>query len=154
MKSIIKRYHKDFLLRGVMAMGFGPIVLAIIYTILGLSGVVVSVSVSEMCIGIISITLLAFISGGITILYRIEELPLIWSIFSHGLILYVAYTVVYFVNGWLKSGMTPFIVFTLIFVFGYLLVWGIIYVIMKKQTEKLNKIIEKNDNFNDGNSTK
>jgi hypothetical protein len=145
MKSIIKRYYKDFLSRGLISMGFGPLVLAIIYAILGLSGVVVSVSVPEMCIGIISITLLAFVSGGITILYRIEELPLMWSILSHGSVLYIAYTVVYIVNGWLKSGALPFIVFTLIFILDYLLVWTIIYVVMKKQTDKLNKAIEKND---------
>ena len=94
MKRIIKRYYKDFLLRGMVAMGFGPIVLAIIYGTLGLSGVVESVSVAEMCIGIISITLLSFVSGGITILYQIEEIPLFWSIFSHGVCLYVVYAVV------------------------------------------------------------
>lgn len=146
MKTIIKRCYKDFLLRGVIAMGLGPIVLSIIYAILGISGVVENVSVSTMCIGIISITILAFVSGGITVLYQIEEIPLIWSIFSHGFVLYIAYTAVYFINGWLKSGITPFIIFTLIFVFGYLLVWLIIYIIMKKQTDKLNKIIKNCDN--------
>ena len=148
MKTIIKRYYKEFLLRGIISMGFGPVVLAIVYAILGISGIVESIPVSTMCTGIISITILAFVSGGITVLYQIEELPLIWSIFSHGLALYISYTVLYFMNGWLESGMTPFIIFTLIFVIGYLLVWGIIYLIMKKQTDKLNEIIEKNDNLN------
>jgi hypothetical protein len=55
---------------------------------------------------------------------------------------------VYVVNGWLKSGVTPFVVFTLIFVFGYLAVWGLIYIIQKRQTDKLNIVIEKNHKQN------
>ena len=144
MKSIIKRYYKDFLLRGIISMGFGPLVLAIIYTMLWIFGVVESVSAPEMCIGIITITILAFLSGGITMLYQIEEFPLIWAILSHGIVLYTVYAVVYVVNGWLETSVIPFIVFTLIFVFGYLMIWGIIYLIQKRQTDKLNKVIEKN----------
>ena len=148
MKSIIKRYYKDFLLRGIISMGFGPLVLAIIYTMLWIFGVVESVSAPEMCIGIITITILAFLSGGITMLYQIEELPLIWAILSHGIVLYTVYAVVYVVNGWLETGVTPFVVFTLIFVFGYLAVWGLIYIIQKRQTDKLNIVIEKNHKQN------
>lgn len=144
MKSIIKRYYKDFLLRGIISMGFGPLVLAIIYTMLWIFGVVESVSAPEMCIGIVTITILAFLSGSITMLYQIEELPLIWAILSHGIVLYTVYAVVYVVNGWLETGVIPFIVFTLIFIFGYLMIWGIIYLIQKRQTDKLNKVIEKN----------
>ena len=144
MKSIIKRYYKDFLLRGIISMGFGPLVLAIIYTMLWIFGVVESVSAPEMCIGIVTITILAFLSGSITMLYQIEELPLIWAILSHGIVLYTVYAVVYVVNGWLETSVIPFIVFTLIFVFGYLMIWGIIYLIQKRQTDKLNKVIEKN----------
>lgn len=146
MKSIIKRYYKDFLSRGVISMGFGPLVLAIIYAMLWIFKVVESISVPGMCIGIISITILAFVSGGMTTLYQIEELPLIWAILSQGSVLYIAYFVVYLVNGWLKSGVIPFLVFTLIFILGYLIVWGIIYLILKKQTDKLNRIIEKSNN--------
>ena len=145
MKSIIKRYYKKFLLRGIISMGFGPIVLAIIYASLGFSGVVESVSVFEMSLGIITISVLAFISGALTMLYQIEEIPLLWSILAHGVVLYTAYATVYVVNSWLKPGIIPFVVFTSIFVISYIIIWTAIYLITKKQTDKLSEIINSKD---------
>ena len=144
MRSIIKKYYKDFLLRGMIAMGFGPIVLSIIYGSLGLSGVVDTISVSEMCVGIVSITVLAFVAGAITVLYQIEEIPLVWAILAHEIVLYSAYAVAYVLNGWLEPGIVPFVVFTAIFVLGYVVIWGIIYLVTKKHTDKISEIINKN----------
>ena len=143
MKSIIKNYYKDFLLRGMISMGFGPIVLVIIYAGLSFSNIVHVISVSGMCIGILSITTLAFISGAITVLYQIEEIPLVWSILAHGIVLYSAYALIYILNGWLEPGVIPFIAFTAIFVLSYFVIWGIIYLVTKKHTDKLSEIINK-----------
>ena len=145
MKSIIKRYYKNFLLRGIISMGFGPIVLAIINASLGFSGVVESVSVFEMSLGIITISVLAFISGALTMLYQIEEIPILWSILAHGVVLYTAYATVYVVNSWLEPGIIPFVVFTSIFVISYIIIWATIYLITKKQTDKLSEIINSKD---------
>ena len=144
MKSIINNYYKDFLLRGMISMGFGPIVWVIIYAALGFSKIVYTVSVLEMCIGVLSIAALAFISGAITVLYQIEEIPLVWSILAHGIVLYSVYAMVYIFNGWLEPGIIPFIVFTAIFVLGYFVIWGIIYLVTKRHTDKISKIISKN----------
>lgn len=132
------QYFKQFALRGLVAMGFGPIVLAIIYLILGLCGVVREISVYEMALGIATITSLAFLCGGITIVYQIEELAISKAITIHGICLYIAYATVYLVNGWLEDGLIPFLVFTGIFIVGYLLVWVVIYFITKRNAEKLN----------------
>lgn len=137
--KIIRKYYKDFIIRGLVAMGFGPIVLAIIYGILGAFGVAEMVSVGEMTLGILTITALAFLAGGITIVYQIEELALSKAITAHGIILYLAYAVVYLTNKWLDAGIIPFLVFTVIFVVGYLLVWLIIYFITKHNTDRINK---------------
>ncbi len=134
----VGKYFGQFALRGLIAMGFGPIVLAIVYAILGITGVVESVSVFEMTFGIITITALAFLCGGITVVYQIEELPLSAAITAHGIIIYIAYAVVYLTNGWLENGFVPFLVFTGIFVVGYLLVWTIIYFITRKGTDNVN----------------
>ena len=52
-------------------MGFGPIVLAIVYFILGLTGVAENIGVYDMVIGITTITALAFLCGGMTVVYQI-----------------------------------------------------------------------------------
>ncbi|MBR5143874.1 MAG: DUF3021 domain-containing protein [Clostridia bacterium] len=138
-----RKYFKDFLLRGLLSMGFGSIVLSIVYGILGLCGVVDKIAVSEVVLGYISITLLAFLCGGMTIVYQIEEIGISKAITMHGLALYIAYAVVYLTNNWLKDGIIPFVVFTIIFVVGYALVWLVIYLITKRGTDILNKRINK-----------
>ena len=135
----LRKYFKDFLLRGLISMGFGPIVLAIINAILDLNGIAESVSVAEMVRGIISMSSLAFLAGGINVVYQIEELSLFKAIAAHGIVLYLAYVVVYITNNWIKDGLIPFIIFTVIFVLGYAIVWAIIYLINKNKTDQINK---------------
>ena len=136
------KHLKDFALRGLIAMGFGPIVLAIIYLILGLTGVVINISVYEMVIGVLTISPLAFLCGGMTVVYQIESLGISKAITLHGITLYIAYAVVYLVNGWLKEGLISFIVFTIIFIVGYALVWLVIYLITRNGANKLNSALK------------
>ena len=141
--KILKKYFKDFLLRGLVSMGFGPIILSIIYGILGLCRVVDKLAVNDVVLGFLSITALAFLCGGITVVYQIEEIGISKAITLHGIALYVAYAVVYITNNWLKDGLIPFLIFTVIFVAGYALVWLVIYLITKRGTDSLNKKIKK-----------
>ena len=140
--KILKKYFKDFLLRGLVSMGFGPIVLSIIYGILGLCGVVDKLAVNEVVSGFLSITVLSFLCGGMTVVYQIEEIGISKAITLHGIALYVAYAVVYITNNWLKDGIIPFLVFTSIFVVGYALVWIVIYLITKRETDNINKKVK------------
>ena len=73
------------------------------------------------------------------VIYQIERLPLMVAILIHGGVLYISYLVVYLINGWLKSGVTPFLVFSGIFIIGYMAVWAVIYSITKKRTERINE---------------
>lgn len=134
-----KEYLKNIALRGLVAMGFGPMVLAIVYAILNLVGVVSEISVGEMVTGIFSITMLAFLAAGLTYVYQIEELGLSAAITIHGFALYVGYALVYILNDWLAGGAVPFIIFTVIFLSGFALTWLVIYLITKNSTKKLNR---------------
>ena len=136
--KIIKKYFKDFLIRGLVAMGFGPIVLAIIYGILSFAGVAESVETLDIVLAILSISLLAFFAGALNQLYQIEEIPISLAITGHGILLYIVYLVVYLINGWLKDGIVSFVVFTIIFIISYLVIWLVIYLITKKNAEKVN----------------
>ena len=119
-------------------MGFGPIILAIIYAILGATDVVESISVGDVVLGVLSISLMAFIAAGITVFYQIESLPLIFAILLHGIALYIDYAIIYLVNGWLADGALPFLIFTICFVVGYAVVWAIVYLCIRHTTDKLN----------------
>ena len=72
----MKKFWKEFFLRGLIVSSGGPVVLAIIYGILGAAGEVSQLTPSEVCLGIITITLLAFLAAGMTAVYKMEQLPL------------------------------------------------------------------------------
>ena len=138
----MKRYIFEFFRRGFIACGFGPIVLAILYLILQQQSVIKTLTVNQVCLGIFSLSALAFIAGGMNVIYQIEQLPLMVAILIHGSVLYVSYLATYLLNDWLEWGMTPILVFSGIFIIGYLAIWAIIYSITKKHTEKLNQILK------------
>ncbi len=139
----MKKFIVDFLRRGVVVCGFGPIVLAIVYLFLKAFGVVEVLTVEQVCIGIFSLTALAFVAGGINAIYQIERLPLMAAILLHGIVLYLGYLATYLLNDWLGVGPLPIIIFSAIFVVGYIAIWIIIYSIIKKNTAKLNESLKK-----------
>ena len=139
----MKKFVLEFLRRGLIAAGIGPIVLAFVYLILQQASAIETLSVNRVCIGIFSITALAFIAGGMNAIYQIERLPLMVAILIHGGILYISYLVTYLLNDWLDFGALPIIVFSAVFVVGYIVIWAIIYSIIKRNTAKLNKMLKR-----------
>ena len=137
----MRKFVFEFLRRGFTACGMGPIILAILYLILQQTAAIDTLTVNQVCIGIFSITALAFIAGGMNAIYQIERLPLMVAILIHGGVLYVSYLGTYLLNDWLDWGVMPIIVFSAIFVVGYVVIWAIIYSITKKNTEKLNEML-------------
>ena len=138
----MKKFILEFLRRGFVAAGIGPIVLAIVYLILQQTAAVETLPVNQVCMGIFSITALAFIAGGMNAIYQIERLPLMVAILIHGGILYISYLVTYLLNDWLDFGALPIIAFSAVFIVGYIVIWAIIYSIIKRNTAKLNKMLK------------
>lgn len=138
----MKKNILEFFRRGLIASGFGPIVLAVLYLILQHQAAVETLTVNQVCLGIFSLSALAFIAGGMNVIYQIERLPLMVAILIHGGVLYISYLNTYLLNDWLEWGVTPILVFSGIFIVGYLAIWAIIYSIIKKRTERLNIILK------------
>ena len=140
----MKRFWKEFFLRGLICASSGPLVLAIIYGILGATGTVEAFSPREVCMGILTITLLAFTVAGMTAIYQMEQLPLPMAILLHAGVLYIAYILTYLLNGWLQQQLLSILVFTGIFAASYAVIWLIIYCVTKIKTEALNKKLKEN----------
>ena len=140
----MKKHIMDFIHRGLVACGFGPLVLAVIYLILHSQGLIESLTVHQICLGIFSLTVLAFIAGGMNAIYQIERLPLMVAILIHGGVLYITHLATYLLNGWLLISLTPILVFTIIFVVGYLAIWAIVYSSVKKNTTRINEVLKLN----------
>ena len=119
----MKKFVSEFIRRGLIAVGVGPVVFAVVYLILQQYAAIEVLTVNQICIGIFSLSALAFVAGGMNAIYQIERLPLMAAILIHGSVLYVGYLGTYLLNDWLDLGVIPIVVFTGIFVVGYLLIW-------------------------------
>lgn len=134
----MKRIILEFFRRGIAACGLGPLVLAALYWILDPQ----TLTVREVCTGIVSLSALAFVAGGMNVVYQLEHLPLMAAVTIHGVVLYICYLATYLLNGWLEGDTTPILAFTGIFMLGYLAIWAVIYSIIKHRTDRLNQILK------------
>ena len=135
----MKKHVKEFLLRGLTCAAGGPLVLAIIFAILGAQGVATSLAPAEVSTAIVSVTVMAFIAAGITMVYQIEQLPLPCAILIHGGVLYADYLLMYILNRWIPRNWQAIGIFTAIFAAGYALTWVVIYLTIRAKTERINK---------------
>ena len=144
----MKKHIREFMRRGFVACGIGPLVLAVLYWILQKTAGVETLTVNQVCLGILSLSVLAFVAGGLNFVYQIERLPLMGAIFIHGAILYASYLATYLVNGWLEQGVTPILVFSAIFILGFLAIWAVIYAIMRSRTRRINEMLKRQQAIN------
>ena len=138
----MKAFFKEFLKRGFISAWGGPFVLAIIYFIVGKAENIQNIPINEVSLGIISITIMAFMAGGITAIYQNDVLPLVSSIMIHAAVLYLDYLIMYLFNDWLPRGKIG--VFTAIFIAGFAFVWFIVYLFTKNKTDEINKMRSEN----------
>ncbi len=138
----MKNFWKQFVLRGLMVCCAGPLIVAIIYLCINASGNLKSLTPSEVATAIFSSAIMAFIAGGITAIYTIENMPLNKALLLHGLILYVDYLAVYLLNSWLPLKVITIAMFTVIYVVTYSIISLWIYLATRKRTEKINKQIQ------------
>ena len=138
----MKQHILGFVGRGLVGCGFGPLVLVVFYLVMQHLGEVETLTVDQVCVGIVSLAGLGFMAGGMNEIYQIERLPLIPAILIHGGVLYLSYLVAYLLNGWLESGVTPILVFSGIFILGFFAIWAVIYSIIKRSTARINQILK------------
>ena len=137
----MSKYLKMFLQRGIAFGGLGPVITAIIYAIVGAATKENLVTTNEVLLSTITTYVLAFTVAGGSILYNIEHWSFLKSSLIHFSLLYMSYLLVYFTNGWFPFTWIGFILFTLVFIVGYIIIWLSIYLSIKAQAKKLNEKI-------------
>lgn len=133
----MKKFIKDFALRGMIAAGLGPLILVTIYLGLQLSKTVTNLSVAQVNLNIISSLILAFIAGGISAIFRVERISIGTATLIDAVVIYFDYLVIYLINDWIKAQVIPLIIFKIIYIVGYLIIWLIIYHQVKNINQKL-----------------
>ena len=136
---IVNKYVKEFLHRGLMFGGFGPIVMAIIYLILSYTLKDFSAAGDQIFMAVISTYLLAFVQAGSSIFHQIEH----WSVMKGLLLqlgsLYSVYVLAYVINSWIPFNFIVVLIFTAIFVATYLIIWLIVALCVKAASKKMSE---------------
>ena len=133
----MKKYVKQFCIRGLMWAWVGPVIMAIVWMALHGAGVITSLTVNQVVLGIFTMTVMAFIAAGISIVYQIETLPKAFAGLIQAAVLYIDYLGFYLINGWIP--VNKIWIFTLIFVGCFTVIWFIIYITVKLKVDKMNK---------------
>lgn len=138
----MNKYLKEFLHRGLIFGGFGPIIMGIIYAILQNTINGFTLSGNEVLIAIVSIYILAFLQAGASVFNQIEHWSMAKSLGFHFLTIYIAYVCCYLINSWIPFNINVILIFTAIFAVSYFIIWINVYISVKIISKKLNKIFK------------
>mgnify|MGYP002861004394 FL=1 len=137
----MKKYVKSFFVRGAMFAWGGPVIVAIVWACLKAAGVIDSLTVNEVVLGILTTTVMAFIAAGVSVVYQIENLPKAFAGLIQMSVLYIDYLGFYLLNGWIP--VNQIWMFTLIFVVGFAVIWLAIYLLTRHKVDRMNEMIRK-----------
>ena len=129
---------KEFLKRGLMFSGFGPIIAGIIYLCIEGSGVDLKLNATTVFLAIITTYIIAFIQAGSSVFNQIESWSKAKSLFFQMTSIYVVYMGGYLINNWIPFKIEIIIIFTCVYIATYLAIWLTVYFVSKNVSKKLN----------------
>ena len=135
----MNKYVKEFLRRGLMFSGFGPIVFGIIVLCISYFDSVAVHSARNIFMGIVTTYTIAFVQAGVTVFNQIEHWSVPKSMLCHFGLLYVVYSLSYIANSWIPFKAEVLAVFTIIFVAVFFTIWGIVYLCVRNTSKKINE---------------
>ncbi len=139
-------YVKEFLKRGLIFSGFGPIIMGIVYLCIEASGVDLKLDAPIVFLAIITTYIIAFVQAGSSVFEAVEKWSKVKCLFFHMTSIYIVYMGGYLINNWIPFKVEIIIIFTTVYVLTFLAVWLTAYFISravsKKLNDKLNEQIE------------
>lgn len=137
----MNKYVKEFILRGMMFSGLGPVVLGIIYFAVSSATEGITLSAKDVLIGIVSTYIIAFVQAGASVFNQIEHWSVPKSLFFHFGSLYIVYSLSYIANSWIPFEPKVLLIFTLIFILVYFAVWITVYTFAKRTGKRFNSVL-------------
>lgn len=135
----MNKYLKEFLHRGLMFSGFGPLVFGIVILCISYFGDMPEQPALKIFMGIITTYILAFVQAGVTVFNQIEHWSICKSLLCHFGTLYITYSLCYIFNSWIPFKVEVLGVFTVIFTVGFFAIWGIVYLCVRNTGKKINE---------------
>ena len=138
----MNRYLKDFLHRGLIFGGFGPIVVAIVFMCISLADRGFSLTASQILLATVSSYLLAFVQAGVTVFNQVEHWSTVKSLLCHFVTLYATYSVCYVVNSWIPFEPMVLVIFSVIFAVLFFVIWTIVYLSVRATSKRFNSQLQ------------
>ena len=135
----MNKYVKEFLRRGLMFSGFGPIIFGIIVLCISYFDSVAVHSARNIFMGIVTTYTIAFVQAGVTVFNQIEHWSVPKSMLCHFGLLYVVYSLSYIANSWIPFKAEVLIIFTVIFAVVFFVIWGIVHLCVRNTSKKINE---------------
>ena len=132
----MKKFWIEFVKRGMMVAWGGPAIVCIVWACLHANGVIDTLDVDTVVLGILSSMLMAFVAAGISVVHQMEQLPKSMAALIQMAVLYVDYLVIYLINGWMPLKAIGF--FTVGFLVVFAIVWAIVYLTTRNSVNKIN----------------
>ena len=132
-------YVKEFIKRGLMFSGLGPVTAALIIFIISQLEEIPALSGMQALIMVVSTYILAFVQAGATVFNQIEHWSLPKSLACHFASLYAVYVLCYLVNTWIPFNANVILIFTVIFAVSFFIIWTIVFLSVRHLSKKLNK---------------
>lgn len=139
----MNKYFKEFLHRGLMFGGFGPIIAGIVFAILGVTVEDFHLDGWQILLAIVSTYVLAFVQAGASVFNQIEHWSVGKSLLWHFVTIYLAYSLCYIANVWIPFEPMALLIFTAAFAVTYFIVWFSVYFAVRATQKKLNKNLRK-----------
>ena len=131
-------YVKEFLKRGLIFSGLGPVIAGIVYLCIEKTGVDLKLTGFNVFLAIITTYIIAFVQAGSSVFNQIDSWSKAKSLLLQMTSIYVVYMGGYLINNWIPFKIEVIIIFTCIFVALYLSIWLTVYFINKNVSKKLN----------------
>ena len=137
----MKKFWLEFIKRGALFAWGGPTVVCIVWACLKLAGVIEMLDVNTVILAVMSSMLMAFVVAGISVIHQMEQIPKGMAALIQMSVIYVDYLAIYLINGWMPLNAVG--LFTVGFLACFAIIWGIIYLTVRKSVKKLNSQIGK-----------
>ncbi len=141
----MNKYVKEFIKRGLIFSGLGPIIAGIVYLCIESSGIDLKLTAGPVFLAIITTYIIAFVEAGSSVFNQIDAWPKAKSLFFQMTSIYIVYMGGYLINNWIPFRIEVIVIFTSVFIATYLTIWLTVYFINKNMTKKLNAKLNKAD---------
>ncbi|MEE1075919.1 MAG: DUF3021 domain-containing protein [Acutalibacteraceae bacterium] len=135
----MKKFWLEFIKRGTLFAWAGPTIVCIVWACLKVAGVIEMLDVNTVVLGVMSSMLMAFVVAGISVIHQMEQIPKGMAALIQMSVIYIDYLAIYLINGWMPLKAVGF--FTVGFLACFAIIWGIIYLTVRKSVNKLNSQI-------------